>query len=274
MVVGVLGAAGGADARARAVEADGARIVRRPAAPDSAAALVSWIEALDAVFIATPASGHYRIAEAAAKRGVHIFLERPPQTSVRECAALVRLAEEAGVEVGVSRPLRFHAAFAALPAGWRPRLIALEQPLAGNAAWPAPLAEALDVCCALAQSSSIRRIDAEAVRGRGARPEAVAFGLRFHSGTYAQVSLRCDGAGRLFAAGPDLHLEVDLDGSAVRVRQGGDAFEPAAAAAPPPIEAETRAFLAALRAGQPAPVSALDALHTMRLVERLMQQLR
>jgi hypothetical protein len=42
----------------------------------------------------------------------------------------------------------------------------------------------------------------------------------------------------------------------------------------PPPDDELGDFLAAVAAGRPAPVSILDALHTLRLVERVMERLR
>ena len=230
------------------------------------------LDRADVLFIAAGA-GAVRCAEAAAKRGVHVFLEKPP-ASARHCDVLARRAEEAGVEIGVSRPLRFHPALTALPEGAAPRLIVLQLPL-GAAAWPAPVAEALDLCCALAGSHGVRRIDAEAARSTSAQPVAMAFDLRFHSGAYAQAQLRRGRAGAvLYAAGLGFQLDADLDGAASWLQQDEGPFERIAAAAPPPLEAETRAFLDALREGRPAPVSALDVRHTMRLVGRLLQRMR
>ena len=142
-------------------------------------------------------------------------------------------------------------------------------PIEGDAAWPRWLADAVDLCCALSQSSSVQRIDAEAVRSASAWPDAVAFALRFHSSTYAQVSIRRGSgaaAGALYAAGPGFEVEAALGEN--------DAGSPAYVSEPSLVEAETQAFLQALAAHQPAPVSILDGLHTMRLVERLMKKLR
>lgn len=208
------------------------------------------------LFVAGPTSGRFRLAEAAAKRGVHVFLEWPPALSIHEGEALVRFSEEAGVEMGVSRPLRFHPALAAQPKDAPADVVLIQQRL-GEAAsgWTEQAAEALDLCCALAGSESVRRIDARAVRDEGAHPVAVAFGLRFHSGTHAQVQLRRGAEGTLYAAGPGFELEMALDGASL-------------------VEAETQAFVEAVRDGRPAPVSILSALHTIRLTERLMERLR
>lgn len=227
--------------------------------------LGDYLDALDAAFVAVPPSDQFRVAEAVIRRGVPAFLEWPPAASVPECATLVDVAEEAGVEVGVSQPLRVHPAVAALPPDRRADLILVRRevvfPDAAAPPWSRWLAETLDLCCTLAQSHSVQRVDVEAVRRGHAWPTVVAFGLRFHSGTYAQVSLRpAESAprGTLFRADPEGEHEIDLT----------------AAPSTSLLRAETHAFVDALAAGRPAPVTALDALQTMRLTERMLAKLR
>ena len=66
-----------------------------------------------------------------------------------------------------------------------------------------------------------------------------------------------------------------LKGASVLVsRIGGLGGLAAYELAASPIERETQAFLRAVAGQHPAPVSILDGLHTMRLVERLMEKLR
>ena len=234
-------------------------------------ALGAFLEHIDAAFVTVPTAEHFRIAEAATKRGVHVFLEWPPATSIRECRAMIGLSEEASIEVGVSRPLRFHPVFETMTPAWRASLIVVRRDVCatGEAAWPRWLADAVDLCCALSQSSSVQRIDAEAVRSTAAWPDAIAFGLRFHSGAYAQVSIRRTAepaGGAFYAAGGGFAVEAEVEEN----DDGPAAYEAAASA----IERETQAFLRAVAGQHPAPVSILDGLHTMRLVERLMEKLR
>jgi len=283
MNVTIIGSGQHADVRRHVVEArsDAARLVQHARVPDlaeqdPAAALPDALfDDTDVAFVTVPTASHYYVAQAAARHGVHLFLEWPPATSIRECESIVQLAEEAGVEVGISRPLRFHPLLDAL-GDQRVHLIVLRQEVDTNtpAFWPPRCADALDLCCALARSHSIQRIDVEAVPRHAAWPEAIAFALRFHSGTYAQVSLyrrQQPGDDLLYVAGADFQLESALDGTDLH---GRPALDGAATDAPPPVEQETTAFLDALVAGQIPPVTVLDGLHTMRLVERLMEQLR
>lgn len=233
----------------------------------AASALHSLLPKLDALFVAVPTAEHYLAAEAAAKQGVPVFLEWPPATSLRECHALVHLAEEAGIEIGISRPLRFHPLFDDLPPNWNVGIgrICMAVP-PEPVAWQERLAGAVDLACALARSSSVKRIDAEAVRAEAPWPVALAFGLRFHNGSYVQASLHQAGSpGIAFCPdhvslhGANLQYAADLDG---------------AHGAADLLLRETRAFVEALARRRPAPVSVLDGLHTMRLIERLRGRLR
>lgn len=231
--------------------------------------------AIDVAFVTAPTAAHFRLAEAATKQGTHVFLEWPPATSIAECESIADRAEEAGVEVGVSRPLRFHPLFEALPGDWRAHLIVARQEVDPSTPtfWPPRCADAIDLCCALARSHSVQRIDAEAVPRHAAWPHALAFSLRFHSGTYAQIHLtrsqRAAPDDWIYVAGADFQVEADWAGSTVYTRQArhtpGDGSL---------VAAETRAFLNALAEDAIPPVSILDGLHTLRLVERLMERLR
>ncbi len=284
MRVGVIGTGERAERRARFLRArPGTTFAGFFAAlPDDLAppGLDAFLDQTEAVFITVPTGAHFRMAEAAAKRGAHAFLEWPPATSIRECEAMLHLAEEAGVEVGVSRPLRFHPLFAALPSGWQPSVIALTVRVgeADPRPWPHRLADAVDLCAALARSGSAQRIDAEAVRGVGARPEAVAFTLRFHNGALAQVCLGrfpLDHRATVYVAGGDLHHTFDLrEAAGEGAENAGTSGALESPASLSPEAMETDAFLTALAEQRPPPVTLLDGLHTMRLVERLMERLR
>jgi predicted dehydrogenase len=235
--------------------------------------LEALLREVDAVLISVPTSMHYQVAQAAARRGVHLFVEWPPTTSLRECEAVVRLAEEAGIEAGLSRPLRFHPVFSRLPPSWQARLVLVRQALSREAPdWQRHLADALDLCCALVRSYGVQRIEAEAVRPDATLPEAVAFGIRFHNGAYAQVQLRHHEAwagGTCYIGGAGFQGEADLPGEPPQAAPS----EPASTA-DSLLAAETRAFIEAVAARRAVPVSMLDGLHTMRLVERLMKHLR
>lgn len=228
------------------------------------------LEGVDILFVGVARAERYRVAAQAARKGTHVFLEWPPATSIRECAALVRLAEEGGLECGVSRPFRFCPLLDSADDAWRANIVSLTMhgdvyaPTGGESPIAYPrlsriMADAVDLSCALVKSSSVRRVDAEAARDESLQPDATLFSLRFHSGAYAQVFIRLNGAtarATLYASGSGSRVEGAVTALDVALRQ------------------ETAVFVAAVAGGRPAPVSALDALNTMRIVERLQGLLR
>ena len=66
---------------------------------------------LDAVMVLTSGS-HAPIAEAAARAGLHVFVEKPMCFSADEGRAMVAAAERAGVKLMVGYPKRYDPAFA------------------------------------------------------------------------------------------------------------------------------------------------------------------
>ncbi|QXD13932.1 Gfo/Idh/MocA family oxidoreductase [Rhodocaloribacter litoris] len=269
MRVGIIGSGTRAEIRAGVVRSMPGLVLTgsftlHPEDPDLPG-LDAFLHETEVVFITGPAAVHAHVAAAAARQGVHFFTEWPPAASLREAEAMLRLAEEAGVETGVSRPFRFHPALAARPAAWRAALIVLSIRTGPEETALPFLADAVDLCCTLARSSTAQRVDAEAVRSEAARLDAVAFTLRFHNGALAQAHVR--------RAEPPhgLHLYAAGNGpplDALLAAGEDDAGTPAL------LEAETRAFLAALHERTTPPVSLLDGLHTLRLIERVMQRLR
>lgn len=224
--------------------------------------LAAWLRPLDVVLIATPPAERFRATEMALREGVHCFVAWPPTPALQDLERLNRLAEEAHIEVGVSRPLRFHPALQDVREQKPPALLVYRQQVGGHGVvpWHARLAETVDLCCALAHSSSVLRIEGEAVRGGTTWIEAVAFGLRFHSGTYAQLLMWRDGedeAPEVYLARTGWHRRFRLEAAHDALRQ-----------------AEVVAFLQAVAARRPAPVSLLETLQVLRIVERLMSRLR
>jgi predicted dehydrogenase len=71
-------------------------------------------EALDAVYLAVPHDLHLAMARAAVARGVHVLVEKPLAGTLEEGRALVALAREADVCVGVNYQYRYDAGCYAL----------------------------------------------------------------------------------------------------------------------------------------------------------------
>jgi predicted dehydrogenase/nucleoside-diphosphate-sugar epimerase len=64
-------------------------------------------EKLDAVHILTPPDRHFEAARAVLEAGVNVFLEKPMCAAAADCDALVRLAEERGLRLGVGHNFLF-----------------------------------------------------------------------------------------------------------------------------------------------------------------------
>ncbi len=253
MTIGLYGTGTAADKRRASLDALGHAPVWTGEDVDALATL----PALDVLCVAGPIAERPLAAAAGIQRGAAVLLEWPPAPGLRETHALVRLGEEAGVEVGVARTLRFHEALAPPRDVHRLVVLTAEAPepiLAGHV-----LADLVDLAAFLTHTSALRRLDAQLVRGGARAPRALAAALRFTSGAYAQLSLVPAERRRTKAWGIGSAAPFDADLSGPR----GDARA-----------RETAAFLAAVAAGTAAPFTALDALGLLRLLDRVSTRLR
>ncbi|WP_420456240.1 hypothetical protein [Rubrivirga sp.] len=236
------------------------------------------------VVVGGPVEDRVARASHAVGSGAHAFLLWPPAPSAGAAEALGNRAEEAGVEVGVARPLGATAALAGVPDGWAARLVTLalvarlDGPLA-RAGWATLLAGALDLCATLAAARDVGRLDAVAERdGRALR--AVALAARFDNGAYAQATVRFsdhvdEDEVALYAARPGGRVEARSLAGPLCVEAEGRGARPVAQPPRPDADAaEVDAFVAAVADGRPAPYALDDALATLRLVERVRQRLR
>ena len=66
-----------------------------------------FLDAVDAVVVATPASTHFQIAEAALKHGRHVFVEKPLALSVAAADALIDLAQAKTLVLQVGHQERY-----------------------------------------------------------------------------------------------------------------------------------------------------------------------
>ena len=198
-----------------------------------------------------------------ARRGIHLFLEWPPASSVADCRALIGLSEEAGIEIGVSRPLRFYPWSKQSGRAGHVDIAVIRQTLdlRARGTWKRALEDAVDLALLFARGASARRIDASIARTEQRLPLLTAAGIRFHNGTYVQLELRHTPdiipTLSVTLAGPGYTTDLDLSSA----REDG-------------ISRETTAFAEAVAANRPPPVSVLDALQTIRLMEKLMERLR
>lgn len=69
------------------------------------------VQPLDAVVIATPPGTHAEFAIAAARRGIHVLLEKPMAISLAECDAIIHATKDNGVILALSHEKRFNPGF-------------------------------------------------------------------------------------------------------------------------------------------------------------------
>jgi nucleoside-diphosphate-sugar epimerase/predicted dehydrogenase len=67
-----------------------------------------------AVHVLAPPQAHFAVGKQLIEAGVHVLLEKPMCTEVRECQELKALAEQKRVTLGVSHNFLFHSAFESL----------------------------------------------------------------------------------------------------------------------------------------------------------------
>ena len=78
---------------------------------DDPGQLLSEIDAAD---IVAPTDHHFRLCEAAIKKGKHVFVEKPLAQTMDEAQALVKLVRESNVKLQVGHVERFNPAFLAV----------------------------------------------------------------------------------------------------------------------------------------------------------------
>ena len=246
--------------------------------------LDSSFENLDVLFVAVPSAYAFHVATTAIRLGMHVFLGRSAGPSIAECLEIAALGEEAGVEVGISRMMRFHPFWAHKSDDWRVSALSLLHHETGLIDFQQMLEDAVDLCCSLAGTSEVRGVDAQLIQYDRQYPSCLITGLRFQNGVYAQIQLR-QGVGHeahVVYAGGSFELELDLKQNVLMMRTGDagenerarSAFESHSLQPENLIEIETVAFLKALSAHQPAPITIVDGMQTLRVVEAIRKNLR
>lgn len=202
------------------------------------------------------------VAAQAIRRGKHVLVGFPRAQSVNEFRNLGRLAEEAGVRVGVSCIHRMLPSIRALTRG-NPRLISVHSTVSEGQEFLTCLADWLDVCLSFTDQRDVQKVDAEAVRAPGGSVVAIAASIRFQNGTLALLYQdRGTGTATVSVGGDDGVERVTL------TRHGVE--EESASA----VRYETHLFAAAVFDNREPPVTVNAAVRTLRLTEHVMTRLR
>jgi len=202
------------------------------------------------------------VATQAIRHGKHVMVGFPRAQSVAEFRKLGRLAEEAGVRVGVSCLYRMLPSIRTLRLR-HPRLISVHSTVAEGEEFLVRMVDWLDTCLSFTDQRDVQKVDAESVRVGGGGLAALGVSIRFQNGTLALLYQDRGQGSATVSVGGDHGVE--------RVSLTRHAVEEETAAA---IRHETRLFAAAVLDGREPPVTVTTAVRTLQLAEHVMTRLR
>ncbi len=237
---------------------------------------------IDCASVAVPTQGHYQVARDLLEAGIDVLVEKPLTTSVDEGKALLELAVRGGRVLQVGHLERFNPAMRAL--GGRviePRFIECQR-LAqfGERGTDVDVVldlmiHDLDLILAMV-ASPVRAVEAVGVPVLTPSVDIANARLRFANGcianlTASRVSLRRERKLRIFQ--PDAYFSIDFDerrGRMVRREPDGAgqpslSFEELEVREGDALEEEIDAFVQAVRARQPPPVTGWDGLRALEV---------
>jgi predicted dehydrogenase len=233
------------------------------------------LQASEAVIVAAPAEAHFALAAEALEAGCHVLVEKPIAATLDEADRLAALARARGRILQVGHLVRYSAEYAALAAR-------MERPLYIEATRIAPfkprgtdvsvildlMIHDLDLVLALV-ASPIAAIDAVGAPIASPHEDIANARVRFENGavatiTASRISLKTERKMRLFAKSG--YMSVDFMARRLTLigrerglplpGSGGYRIEETSWADHDALEAEHRAFIAAIRDGAPVLVDA------------------
>lgn len=247
---------------------------------------------LDAVTIATPDHLHVKPALAALRCGLHVFCEKPLAGTTADAGRLVRAARGSGVQLGVNYLRRFafgyQKAKQLLKAGRIGRVnnaafhicdgVPAKVAMQPHALLTSLLSHHLDLMRLLCgEIVSVQAVFRGPSRNR---PHDVSMGMQFASGAVGSITAGWRAGQRrtvehLRLAGTKGVVVVDDVQHAVTLwhasPDGAESFQPDYFAGGnrfyDSLTAHVEAFIAALSAGKPVPVTAADGWVGLRLIE-------
>ncbi len=237
---------------------------------------------IDCASVAVPTPRHYAVARDLLEAGVDVLVEKPLTTSVEEGKGLLELAVRGGRVLQVGHLERFNPAMRAL--GGRvtePRFIECQR-LAQFGERGTDVDVVLDLMIhdldliLTMVTSPVRAVEAVGVPVLTPSVDIANARLRFANGcianlTASRVSLRRERKLRIFQ--PDAYFSIDFDERRGRVvrREPDDAgqpsltFEDLEVREGDALEEEIEAFVQAVRARQPPPVTGWDGLRALEV---------
>ncbi|MDZ7626530.1 MAG: Gfo/Idh/MocA family oxidoreductase [Ignavibacteriaceae bacterium] len=80
----------------------------------SSASIVDLLKKVDAVSIAATTTAHYEVAKKCFENGVHVFIEKPITTTIKEAEELVEISEKKNLNLQVGHIERFNPALVSM----------------------------------------------------------------------------------------------------------------------------------------------------------------
>ena len=235
------------------------------------------LDIADAAVVAVPTDRHHRIALACLDAGLHVLVEKPIATTVRQADELIALAKKRRVVLQVGHVERFNRGFAALTARLdRPMFIETERlaPFKQRGAEVDVVLDLmihdLDLVVALARSE-VKRVSASGFRVLTRDIDIATALIEFRSGCVANLSAsRVSQAAvrklRMFQHG--VYVSADLQSGAVRfvTQRGGELKQTDENYAGGDALAEqARCFVLAVTKKAPVAVSGQDGRRALKL---------
>jgi len=235
------------------------------------------LEIADAAVVAVPTDRHHRIALACLDAGLHVLIEKPIATTLKQADELIALAKKRRAVLQVGHVERFNRGFAALTARLdRPMFIETERlaPFKQRGAEVDVVLDLmihdLDLVVALARSE-VKRVSASGFRVLTRDIDIATALIEFRSGCVANLSAsRVSQAAvrklRMFQHG--VYVSADLQSGAVRfvTQRGGELKQTDENYAGGDALAEqARCFVLAVTKKAPVAVSGQDGRRALKL---------
>jgi len=241
---------------------------------------------VDAVSLAVPTSWHGEIGLTLLRNGIHVLIEKPIATNLREADALIRMARRQRVIVQVGHVERFNAAIhTAMNYLTHPRFIEVHRlspyPFRGTDVSVVldVMIHDLDLILALVHSP-IRRIAALGVPVLSTSEDIANARLEFSSGCVANLTasrISDESIRRIRVFQEDSYLSIDYKAQTVELaRKTGHSVHRVNLPVNqrPPLQDELAAFVHSVISKRPPAVSGEDGRAALALALRIEQTMR
>ncbi len=264
------------------------------------------MDAVEIIDIVTPTVSHFHLAQLAAQKGKHIFIEKPLTHTVEEAEELLKITREQGVRVQVGHVERFNPAFLSLgdmpmaPMFVEAHRLATFNPRGTDVSVILDLMiHDIDLILHLVKSE-VKEIHASGVAVVSATPDIANARIEFENGcvanlTASRMSLKQMRKVRFFQ--PDAYISLDfLDKNTQIIRlfdkkdvsntEGGNMMELETARGtkmieiqmPEPmnvnaIQMELETFAESIRENKPIKVTIEDGYRALKVAHRIIKEI-